>query len=144
MKYITNYKLFESNQSIIDNCLDILIDIQDNDIPVSVENGSVYKKSDINIEIGYDNSVNGASLTKFWDFSEYTSEFSRLDEYMKSEGYYLNDGFIYYELVYDRGSWSRSSKSFRSIDELISTLLDLQVSQGGKGNVSMIDFIYSK
>jgi hypothetical protein len=140
MKYLRRYRLSESKskESIIDNCEDILIDIHDSNIPVVVMNESIYKKSDIHIEIGYDNSVNGASLTKFWDFSEYISEFSRLDEYMESEGYCLNDGFIYYELVYGRGHWSRSSKSFRSIDELISTLLD------GKNYVSMIDFIYSK
>lgn len=152
MRYLKGFNESNDNEylDIIDNCLDILIDITDNYIPVDVKKGSVYDtrkdylgNNTITIEIG-DNNEN-QMRKRFWSFYEYSSEFLRLNEYLESENYYLVDGFIYYDLYYDRGDWFRTTRSFKNINDLISILSNKDEAEKkgwhSKG-ISFIDLIY--
>lgn len=134
MKYVIGYKLFESKEDILDNCSDILIDIKDIHIPMNIKGESVYGKEDITIEIGDDDD--NQFRKRYWNFTKYNSEFSRLNDYLDSEGYYLRDGLIYYGLLFDRGRWSREASSFRDISDFLSLLSSRET--------SFFDLIYSK
>ena len=82
MNHLKSYKLFESEDSILNDIEDILSPISDMGILVRVwSDGDIFSESRYNIVIG--------DYRKSFTLSENVDDIIRLDDYMKSIGYQL-------------------------------------------------------
>ena len=90
MKHLKTYKVFESNNTILSDCEDILIDLSDDGI-----------KYDVDVTLGNDDiiSIGMGTMHGYYkrvELKKYGENFERLFHYLESLGYRL-DKSSYYE-----------------------------------------------
>lgn len=118
MKYLKTYKLFENKvdiQSVINTVKDILVEISDDDVYVSVKDTSdISNKTgllchqSISVMIGDNDEYMDYDMVKEYNITKYIDNLKYMNEYLESEGF--NYDFIHC-VSYSEDYWGDKGES---------------------------------